>query len=146
MVKISIDQNQCAKDGICTRVCPKNILVQKGHLTIPEIFHEEDCIACGQCVAVCRQGALTHSEFPEGSIQPIDKAKLPNETQVLELLGTRRSIRAFRDKAVDKRVLEQIIDGARFAPSGHNSQSTEYMVIEDKTTLEQISQLTVRYL
>lgn len=145
MVSISIDQQQCAKDGICTRVCPKGILLQPGHLTIPEIVHKEDCISCGQCVAVCPQGALTHSEFPKGSIHSIDRTNVPNETQVLELLRTRRSIRAFRDKPIDKHIIEQLIEGARFAPSGHNSQSTEYMVVENKATLEQISQLTVNY-
>jgi nitroreductase len=31
--------------------------------------------------------------------------------------------------------MERVIDGARFAPSAHNSQSTEYLVVQDGTVL-----------
>jgi nitroreductase len=71
---------------------------------------------------------------------------MPTTDQVLELLKSRRSIRAFRDKPVAKATIERIIDGARFAPSGHNSQSTEYLVVQDSTVLNQISAIAIEYL
>ena len=143
---IRIDSNECKKDGICAGVCPKGIFVQRQKLTIPELVDEETCIACGQCVAICPQGAISHSEFPATTIRAIPFEQMPTTEQVLTLLKTRRSIRAFRDKPLARDTLETIIDGARFAPSGHNSQSTEYLVVQDRDLLNQISAMVIEYL
>ena len=146
MFEITIDHDRCKKDGLCERVCPKNIFVQQGKLTIPEVLDEEWCIACGQCLGICRQGAIFHSEFPSEKISPIQFEEMPTTEQVMTLLKTRRSIRAFRDKPLEKVTIEKIIDGARFAPSGHNSQSTEFLVVRDRVVLSQVSALVVDYL
>jgi nitroreductase/NAD-dependent dihydropyrimidine dehydrogenase PreA subunit len=143
---IRIDSNRCKKDGICARVCPANIFVQREKLTIPELVDEETCIACGHCVAVCKQNAIQHAEFPLTTTRAIQFEQLPTTDQVLELLKSRRSIRAFRNKPVAKDTLETIIDGARFAPSGHNSQSTEYLVVQDKAVLSQVTAAAIEYL
>jgi nitroreductase len=42
-------------------------------------------------------------------------------------------------------MIEKIIDGARFAPSGHNSQSTEYVVVHDRAVMSKISELVIEY-
>jgi nitroreductase/NAD-dependent dihydropyrimidine dehydrogenase PreA subunit len=146
MYTITIDANKCKKDGICAMVCPKSIFVQREKLTIPELVDKEYCIVCGQCVAVCPQGAIFHSEFPATEIQAIQFEQIPTTEQVMTLLKTRRSIRAFRDKPLEKESIERIIDGARFAPSGHNSQSTEYLVVQDKAVLNQVSATVIEYL
>ena len=135
MYTITIDRSRCKKDGLCARVCPKDIFVQREKLTIPELVNEEGCIACGHCVAICRQDAIGHSQFPSSEIRAIQVEEMPTEEQVMTLLKSRRSIRAFRDKPLAKETIESIIDGARFAPSGHNSQSTEYLVVQDKAVL-----------
>jgi nitroreductase/NAD-dependent dihydropyrimidine dehydrogenase PreA subunit len=146
MYTITIDSNKCKKDGICASVCPKGIFVQRQKLTIPEVVDEEGCIACGQCVAICPQGAISHSDFPATTIQAIQFEQMPTSEQVITLLKTRRSIRAFRDKPLAKDTIETIIDGARFAPSGHNSQSTEFLVVQDRAVLNKLSALVIEYL
>jgi nitroreductase len=97
-------------------------------------------------VAICPQGAISHSEFDADTISPIQFERMPATEQVMELLKTRRSIRAFRDKPLEKVTIEKIIDGARFAPSGHNSQSTEFLVVRDRAVLSQVSALVIDYL
>ena len=146
MYTITIDRSRCKKDGLCARVCPKGIFVQREKLTIPELIYEEGCIACGQCVAICPQSAICHSEFSSTAIRTIQVEEMPTEKQVMTLLKTRRSIRAFRDKPLAKETIESIIDGARFAPSGHNSQSTEYLVVQDGAVLNQVSAMVIEYL
>jgi nitroreductase/NAD-dependent dihydropyrimidine dehydrogenase PreA subunit len=146
MEMISIDQSRCKKDGLCARVCPKGIFVQREKLTIPELMDEEGCIACGQCVAICRQNAISHSEFSSNTIQAIQFEQMPTTEQVMTLLKTRRSIRAFRDKPLVNDTIERIIEGARFAPSGHNSQSTEFLVVQDRDLLNQVSAIVIEYL
>lgn len=146
MFTITLDQSRCKKDGLCARVCPKGIFVQREKLAVPELVDKEGCIACGQCVAICRQGAIGHSEFPATDIRPIQVDEMPTTDQVMALLKTRRSIRAFRDKPLTRETIESIIDGARFAPSGHNSQSTEYLVVQDRAVLNQVSAAVIEYL
>jgi nitroreductase/NAD-dependent dihydropyrimidine dehydrogenase PreA subunit len=146
MYPITIDSNKCKKDGICASVCPKSIFVQREKLTIPELVDDEDCIACGHCVAICPQGAISHAEFPATTIQAIQAEQMPTPDQVMALLKSRRSIRAFRDRPLAKETIETIIDGARFAPSGHNTQSTEFLVVQDSAVLNKVSALVIEYL
>jgi nitroreductase/NAD-dependent dihydropyrimidine dehydrogenase PreA subunit len=146
MYEVKINAERCKKDGLCTKVCPKGIFVQREKLTIPELMDEEGCIACGHCVAVCLQSAINHSEFPSTAIRAIQFKQMPTTEQVMKLLKTRRSIRAFRDKPLAKETIERIIDGARFAPSGHNSQSTEFLVVQASDLLNQVSAMVIEYL
>ena len=141
-----MDRSRCKKDGLCASVCPADIFVQREKLTIPELMNEDGCIACGHCVAICPQDAICHSEFLSIEIRPIQAEEMPTAEQVMALLKSRRSIRAFRDKPLAKETIESIIDGARFAPSGHNSQSTEYLVVQDSAVLNQISATVIEYL
>lgn len=56
---------------------------------------------------------------------------------ILELIRTRRSIRKFKSKDVDKGVIDQILEAGRWAPSGLNNQPWKFMVSEgeDKNSL-----------
>jgi nitroreductase len=113
---------------------------------MPEVMNEETCIACGHCVAICRQDAIRHSGVEATEIRTIQVEKMPSTEQLMSLLKTRRSIRAFRDKSLARETIEGIIDGARFAPSGHNSQSTQYLVVQDRAVLNQVSAMVIEYL
>ena len=148
MYEVTIDTELCKKDGLCAMICPDAVFQQDEKVTVPKISNEhmERCIACGQCVAICPQGAIGHSEFPSTAIRTIQVEEMPTEEQVMTLLKTRRSIRAFRDKTLAKDTIETIIDGARFAPSGHNSQSTEFLVVQDRAVLSQVSAMVIEYL
>jgi nitroreductase/NAD-dependent dihydropyrimidine dehydrogenase PreA subunit len=146
MYEITIDTDVCKKDGLCAQVCPKGIFVQREKLAIPELVDEEDCIICGHCVAICRQSAINHSDFQPTAIRAIQFEQIPSTEQVMELLKSRRSIRAFRDKPLAQETIERIIDGARFAPSAHNSQSTEFLVVRDRAVLSKLSALVIEYL
>jgi len=144
-MEIALDPNRCGKDGLCATVCPARIFVQREKGTVPEVAGEERCIACGHCMAICPSAAIAHSAFPPDSITPIDLEKMPSPEQVTELLRARRSIRAFREEPLEKETIEKIIDGARFAPSAHNWQSTKYLVVLDKAALSQVSAVTIEY-
>jgi nitroreductase/NAD-dependent dihydropyrimidine dehydrogenase PreA subunit len=145
MDKIGIDQNQCKKDGLCVMVCPMNILIQKEKDAIPSMVHGELCISCGHCLAICPHGAITHDDFPQERIQPILREHLPASEMIVHLMNVRRSVRTFKNTSIKKETIEQIIYAARSAPSGHNAQSTEYIVVQNQDTLTQVVQLTTKY-
>jgi nitroreductase/NAD-dependent dihydropyrimidine dehydrogenase PreA subunit len=145
MPEIRIDENLCKRCGTCTFTCPQVIFQQEERGAVPELARVESCMHCGQCVAVCPQGAISHSDYPEGTVQPVRPDYLPSYDHVLELVRSRRSRRHFREKDVEREVIEKVLDAARFAPSEHNAQGTEFVVIQDRDIIHEIGVLTVRY-
>lgn len=146
MSKVTINRDLCEKCGTCVLSCPQTVFIQKDKKSVPGLIHEDLCVSCGHCVAICPQEAITHRDFPQGSIKAVNQGILPSLEQIFEMVRTRRSIRAFKDKQVDKELIEQIIDGARFAPSAHNRQSVEYIVVQDKDVLDKLLKITADYL
>jgi nitroreductase len=59
----------------------------------------------------------------------------------LEVLKKRRSVREYADKPVSKKVLEEIIDCARYAPTARNVQPWEFVVVTGKPALKKLSEL-----
>jgi len=59
--------------------------------------------------------------------------------ELLELLKTRRSIRAFTSYPVPDEVVDKIIEAARWAPSGANSQPWEFIVIRNQETKDRMA-------
>ena len=60
--------------------------------------------------------------------------------QPIELLKTRRSIRAYTPQAVPREVIEDIIDCGRLAPTARNEQPWEFVVVTDKAVRSRIAQ------
>lgn len=145
MGKIVIDQDRCDRDGLCTKVCPTGTIVQQNRDTLPGTTDEDRCIACGQCVAVCPRDAIAHEDVPPEWIHPIAFDRMPSFGQFKALIQSRRSIRAVQEEPLARSDMETIIDAARCAPSGQNSQSTEYSVVQDRERLRKISALCVDY-
>lgn len=58
-----------------------------------------------------------------------------------DLISLRHSVRSFSDREVDRAVIDQMIEEAQTAPSSKNCKSSGFMIIEDKSTLEAISQM-----
>jgi nitroreductase/NAD-dependent dihydropyrimidine dehydrogenase PreA subunit len=139
---ITRDEELCARCGICVLTCPASVYVQETQDSIPEAANVELCVSCGHCVAVCPKDAIIHSEFPREKVTLINREILPSPEGALEFMRTRRSIRVFKDQPVERQLIEDIIEAARYAPSSQNAQSTEFIVVQDKEMLESIVQAT----
>ncbi|MHB9035686.1 MAG: nitroreductase family protein [Armatimonadota bacterium] len=63
-----------------------------------------------------------------------------------EALYTRRSIRKYQDKPVDRAVIEQLIEAAVQAPCAMNTQPWAFAVIQDAAVLADLSDKTKAYL
>jgi len=143
-----VDESKCKQDGICAEVCPSRIIMFKGKGTFPEIPGrlEAGCIRCGHCISVCPHDALNHREVPVDACPPIDPALVPGEKQVEQFLRSRRSIRVFRDKPVEKEKIQRLIEIARYAPTAGNSQQVSWRVVTDRDVIGKIADLTADYL
>ena len=58
--------------------------------------------------------------------------------EVKEAIISRRSNRRFAGKEIEKEKVETLIEAARYAPSGGNSQTNHFFVISDKNVLEEL--------
>ena len=142
---IAINDSLCIKDGLCARVCPK-VFAWQGPGTVPDIAREQFCNDCGHCLLVCPAGAISHPRLTQDMITPVEQSILPSYDQVREMVRTRRSTRLFHDRPVEREILHKIIDGARFAPTAKNTQSTEYVIIRDRGALKHIATMTAEWL
>jgi len=60
---------------------------------------------------------------------------------VLELVKKRRSVRRFRPDAIPDDYIDKIIEVARLAPSGFNTQPWEFVIVKDKKLRSKIVDL-----
>lgn len=148
MGMISIDSEKCRKDGLCAAECPMTIIRQKEKDNCPEMVPggEQVCLICGHCVAVCPHGALSHSQVPVESCPPIDPKISVGEEQMIQFLRSRRSIRVYKDKAVEREKLQRVIEIARYAPTGSNTQLVEWLVLTDPGKLKVLGGMVIEWL
>ncbi len=146
MPNIAVDPARCSHCNACVEDCPAQVFACEQKGTAPDVVRAESCIVCGHCVALCTRGAIDHSDFPKGSVQPINKEILPGPESLMELLRARRSARVFRDKPVPRELLEKIVEAARLAPTAHNDQGTHYTVVQDSAELKQMVEMTAAFL
>ncbi len=59
----------------------------------------------------------------------------------LEVIEKRHSVRKYSDRLVEKELLDAIVKVAQTAPSSRNSKSSAFMIIEDRDTLDALSQM-----
>ncbi len=59
---------------------------------------------------------------------------------IIKAIQERRSVRQFKDKKVDRKILEEIISAARWSPSWANLQVARYTVVDDPELITRIAE------
>ncbi len=59
--------------------------------------------------------------------------------EVIKNIKTRRSVRAFSDRAIPRDILLEIADCARYAPSAMNVQPWNFCVVQDAAIIEELA-------
>jgi nitroreductase/NAD-dependent dihydropyrimidine dehydrogenase PreA subunit len=147
MELLTIDRNKCKKDRLCERDCPIAIIHMSEADGFPYIAAEDEkaCLTCGHCVAICPYGALEHRLAPLKECPEIDEKLAITEKQATQFLRSRRSIRVYKDKPVKKERIQQLIEVARYAPTGGNAQAIEWLVLMDSKKIHDIAGLIIEW-
>ena len=147
MAHIEIDLSRCDRDGLCISECPV-FLFSRGEDKYPVVAQEaaDRCINCGHCIAVCPPGAITLAGKTAADLIPLDPALDVSPEAAEQLLRSRRSVRKFRRKPVDRETIRRCIDTARYAPSGMNVQPVHWIVVEDPDLMVLLVDLTAKSL
>lgn len=59
--------------------------------------------------------------------------------EVLKTIRTRRSIRVYKSEQIEEAALQQILEAARYAPSGCNTQPWHFTVIQNREVIHHIN-------
>ncbi|RPJ53301.1 MAG: 4Fe-4S dicluster domain-containing protein [Methanobacteriota archaeon] len=142
---IVVDRDLCTRCGTCSTVCPSRIISAAGTADIPHVPIEAAarCNRCGHCEAFCPTGALS-----AGSDEGTGGAAAGGIDS--DLLGryikSRRSVRHYTSDPVDRETIEEILDIARYAPSGMNLQPVQWLVVDDAGRVHEIARFTVDWM
>ena len=66
------------------------------------------------------------------------------QKSIIETIVRRRSVRSYTAEQLTDGELEEILKAGRYAPSGGNSQSTVFIVVQNRQTLRELSLLAER--
>ncbi len=145
---LTVDHDKCKRDRVCAAECPLKLITFKEPDSFPDSIDgaEEICVSCGHCVAVCPNNAISVNTVNSVECLPVNPDLLPKPEQVEHFLKSRRSIRSFKNKTIDRTILAKLIDIASYAPSGHNVQPVQWLVIEDKKEVHRIASLVVDWM
>ena len=62
--------------------------------------------------------------------------------KVLELITSRRSVRAFLEKPVERELIDKLLLAGRMAPSGHNMQTWRFTVLQSQDKIDNLKEVT----
>ena len=130
----SIDPEKCTDCGLCHNIC--FVIEKRGDK--PAVTNPEYCIGCGHCGAFCPSKAITNSASEPKRLTAKDKKTLPSSESLQFLLRSRRSIRIYKKKPINRADMARILEAGRYTATGSNSQNVRYIIYSDR---EKISRL-----
>ncbi|TGE32247.1 nitroreductase family protein [Desulfosporosinus sp. Sb-LF] len=143
MDMIQVNQEKCIRCSLCVNVCPTKFITMGDQG--PEATGE-NCIACGHCVAVCPWAALDNMKAPLAQQLSLEKVPILDADTAARFLRARRSIRCYKQEVVPREKILQLLDIARLAPTGGNTQGVSYQVIDKADTLRKITSLVIDWM
>ena len=139
--ELKINDSRCIRCQRCVKICPAGIFYEdNGRICIK---NESSCIFCGHCVAVCPKDAVEHAAFPNGSVHPFSLADLPSPEQLMLLIKSRRSNRAFSGREIPEESLRMIMEAASAAPTAQNSRDVHFVLVRKPETLRAVTEYTL---
>jgi len=143
-----VNDEKCDRCGMCILECPARIIGMVEPHKLPSWVDrgEERCINCGHCVTVCPLEAISLETMKPEDCALVRKELLPTQEQVEHFLRSRRSIRVYEEKPVPKHILAKLVDIARYAPSGRNSQPINWLVVQDSVEVKRLAGLVIDWM
>ena len=137
---ITIDTGKCIHCGMCVKDCFLGCLEFDENKN-PRFNAQgaDQCVGCQHCLSICPTGALTFCDKkPENSA----KVTLGNSEDLLGIIKSRRSIRAYKNQDIPQEKFDKIKEMLAYAPTGVNADSLHFSIVESKDKMDEIRKLT----
>lgn len=138
---LRIDPDRCTRCGRCAQVCPMGIVAPATPDVLPFVKDEDlaRCLFCGHCEAFCPAQALVlNFRLEDRPDHPVEARALA-PAELVRHLKSRRSIRRFLPDPVPRETILEILDTARYAPSGTNQQPLQWHVVYESKQVRKIA-------
>ena len=136
-----IDPNKCNGCGLCVQECVNRRFILDGDRRAAYSDPEHLCTGCGHCVAVCPQDAVCYGG--EERARALE-GPMPGYESIRNLLLSKRTVRMYQGKDVPEEMMEKILSVIRHAPSGHNAQPCQYVIVKDPEIKRLMADATIR--
>ena len=130
-MKFEINREECIKCGLCIKDCVTDAIEQDNQ-GFPQMTSKDSCINCQHCFAICPKGAI---KFDENEAQ---NAESTNYDDILSLIKSRRSVRQYKHENVSEEKLSKLKAMLKYIPTGCNSHSLHFSVVEDLAAMDEI--------
>lgn len=140
-----VDPEKCIQCDACVRDCPWGIIAREEGDRVPRIAEEPEdgCLECQHCLAVCPAGAVSIFGLrPENSL-PLTAGTLPSRAQMKTFVRGRRSVRQYRDNAVDAALVNELLADLAHAPTGCNDRDLTFAVVSGRTAMLKLLETVV---
>lgn len=128
MKAVKINEEKCIGCSLCVKDCPNSYLYLENGKAHTD---GTGCIECGHCYAICPQNAISIEGYPCKDEAVVPMTEIDSDT-LLAAMKSRRSIRHFTSRPVEKEKLRKILEAGRYAPTGANAQNISYTILGSK--------------
>jgi nitroreductase/NAD-dependent dihydropyrimidine dehydrogenase PreA subunit len=137
---VRIEYEECNACGLCVRVCRGGPLyLDEGKVRVDQTRFF-GCIACGQCVTVCPLGCILVAGRDLNSEDLVEMPPVGSRAaydQLQALMISRRSVRDFEDRPVERELIDKIIQAATTAPMGIPPTDVSVLVLNGRAKVKE---------
>jgi len=146
MSHISFDKEKCTACGICSTICPAGIICSEKKGIHPSLLNMKPYATA---VGTAKLSILECNCSKLSGVSPsrcYNKHWTDQTRYSHKYIQIRRSIRAFKNKSVEKEKIEGIFEAVRFAPSAMNAQPVKWLVVNDPAEIKKFANLTIDWM
>ncbi len=126
-IRVVISPDRCVSCGLCIQDCASHAL----KMTENGVACTRPCLECGHCVAICPAHAVSMPELDMADVTEYDPDSFSvDPDHLLNLMKFRRSVRSFTSQPVSDKVLMQILQAGRHAPTAKNVQGLHFVALQ----------------
>lgn len=132
-IQFTVDPAKCIRCEKCTADCQNRAIEPDPATGLPRVAPDggtDRCMHCRHCLMICPVAAISVDGIDPARCLPAN-TDLPSADSLLSLIRSRRSVRDYKQKNVDRAVLNWLLDAMRYVPTGVNFHQLHFSVIDD---------------
>lgn len=141
--RVEIDTGTCNGCGLCSQVCSRKILRMNHNSVYVADYPDWGCCQCGLCMSVCPTQSIQVTGLNYDEFSPLPENEI-DFTILEDALSSRRSIRSFNNRRVEREVLDKLIRASAMSPIGAPPTNVQVLVLDEKKHLDELYRDAVR--